>query len=211
MRSPFEGLTKFQKNKLFDLLGVHIYNFDKNQEILPTIKNENIIGIILEGSAQIVDVEYNGNEIVKEKLEKDSVFGSNISYTNSESCQIIAKHDTQVLVIDYVKLINPVNLNHNYFNLFFYNLFDIMSDKLKKMNERVKILEKKQIREKLLEFFDIEYKKYHIRNTINLNFSFKHLADYLAIDRSAMFREIKHMKEEKLIEIHNKKINLLYK
>ena len=64
MRSPFEGLTKFQKNKLFDLLGVNIYNFDKNKEILPTIKNENIIGIILEGSAQIVDVEYNGNEIV---------------------------------------------------------------------------------------------------------------------------------------------------
>ena len=43
MATPFDGLTKFQINKLFDLLGVHIYKFSKNQEVLPTIKNKNIV------------------------------------------------------------------------------------------------------------------------------------------------------------------------
>ena len=210
MKSPFEALSKVQINKLFDLLGVHIYKYKKNQEILPTIKNDNIVGIILDGYAQIVNIEYNGNEIVKEILTKDSVFGTNISATNSEYCQIIAKQDTQVLVIDYIKLINPENLNHNYFNIFINNLFDIINHKLKSMNERVKILEKKQIREKLLEFFEIEHKKTRLKN-INLDFSFKDLADYLAIDRSAMFRELKHLKEDKFIEINNRKITLLYK
>ena len=42
MNSPFEGLTKSQVNKLFELLGVHIYKYDKNQELIPTIRNENI-------------------------------------------------------------------------------------------------------------------------------------------------------------------------
>ena len=66
------------------LLGVHIYKFSENQEILPTIKNENIIAIILDGYAQIINIEYNGNEIIVEELFKDSVFGTNISATNSE-------------------------------------------------------------------------------------------------------------------------------
>ena len=210
MKNPFENLLKNQINKLYDLLGVHIYKYKKTQEILPTIKNENIVGIILDGSAQIVNIEYNGNEIVQEILLKNSVFGTNISATNSEYCQIIAKQDTEVLVIDYIKLINPENLNHNYFNIFLNNLFDIYNSKIRIMNERIKILEKKQIREKLLEYFEIEHKKSRFRY-FYLNYSFKDLADYLAIDRSAMFRELKHLKEDKFIEINNRKITLLYK
>ena len=194
MKSPFENLSKLQINKLYDLLGVHIYKFTKNQEVLPTIKSENIIAIILSGYAQIVNIEYNGNEIM----------------TNSDDCQIIAKQDTQVLVIDYNKLMNPDNLKHTYFNTFFMNLFDIINTKFKEKNERVKILEKKQIREKLLEYFEIENKKTRL-NFFYLPFTFRDLADYLAINRSAMFRELKHLKDEKFIEINDRKITLLYK
>jgi len=210
MKSPFEELSSSQINKLYNLLGVHIYKFNKNQEILPTIKTGNIIGIILDGYAQIINIEYNGNEIIMENLLVNSVFGTNISSTNSEDYQIIAKEDTQVLVIDYNKLMNPVNLKYNYFNIFFRNLFDIINVKFKEKNERVKILEKKQIREKLLEYFEIEHKKNRLR-TINLPFTFRDLADYLAVNRSAMFRELKHLKDEKFIEVKDRKITLLYK
>ena len=210
MVTPFEGLTKIQINKLYDLLGVHIYKFNNGQEILPTIKNENIIGIILNGYAQILNIEYNGNEIVIENLYKDSIFGSNISLTNSENYQIIAKQSTEVLVIDYNNLVNPKNLSHNYFNIFFMNLFDIINTKFREKNERIKILEQKQIRDRLLEYFEMEHKKTRLKN-IYLPFSFKDLADYLAINRSAMFRELKHLKDEKFIEIKNRRITLLYK
>ena len=210
MSNPFENLSKNQISKLFHILGVHIYNFKKNQEILPTIKYENILSIILHGHAQIINIEYNGNEIIMENLYKDDIFGTNISATNSEYTQIIAKEETKVLVIDYDKLINPTNLKYSYFNIFFMNLFDIINTKFKEKNERVKILEKKQIREKLLEYFEIEHKKTRQRN-IYLPFTFRDLADYLAVNRSAMFRELKHMKDEKLIEVNDRKITLLYK
>ena len=210
MRNPFDNLSKAQITKLYDLLGVHVYKYEKNQEILPTIRNDNIIGIILEGFAQIENIEYNGNEMIKENLSKNSVFGNNISYTNSDDCQIIAKQDTTVLVIDYNKLMNPSNLNHNYFNIFFSNLFDIINTKFRKTNERVKVLEKKQIREKLLEFFEKKKKKGPLNN-IYLNQTFKDLADYLSVDRSAMFRELKHLKNEGFIEVNGRKITLLYK
>ena len=210
MNSPFEDLTKFQINKLYDLLGVHIYKFSKSQEILPTIKNGNIIGIILEGSAQIKNIEYNGNEIIIENLETNSVFGTNISLTNNENYEIIAKEDSQVVVIDYDKLININNLNHNYFNIFLKNLFDIVNEKMKEKNERIRVLEKKQIRDKLLEYFEIEYKKSYLRR-IYLPFSLKDLADYMGVNRSAMFRELKHLKEDHLIEVKGNRITLLYK
>lgn len=210
MNSPFADLSALQVTKLYDLLEIHNYKFLKDQKVLPTIKNENIIGIILDGYAQIINIEYNGNEIVIEDLYKNSVFGSNISGTNSEDCEIIAKKNTEVLVIDYNKLMNPINLKYSYFNIFLQNLFDIINIKVKEKNERIRILEKKQIREKLLEYFEIQHKKTRL-NYINLPFSLRDLSDYLAINRSAMFRELKHLKEEKFIEITNRKIKLLYK
>ena len=90
------------------------------------------------------------------------------------------------------------------------NLFDIVNSKYKQSNERIRILEKKQIRDKLLEFFEIEHKKSGSKN-IYMKSTFKDLADYIAVNRSAMFRELKHLKEEKFIEVKGNKVTLLYK
>ena len=208
MKSPFANLSKVQINKLYELLGVHIYTFHKGDEVLPTIKNENIYAIILEGSAQIINSDYNGNEILMENLTENSIFGSNISATNNDNVHIFAKEYTKVLVIDYKELMNPENLKYKYFNVFFNNLFDIVNSKYKETNERVKILEKKQIRDKLLEYFDIEYSKSRL-NYFYLPFSFKELADYLAVNRSAMFRELKSLKDEHFIDVDGRRITLL--
>ena len=210
MRSPFEDLTKLQINKLFDLLSVHQYKYHRNEEILPTIKNENIVCIILEGFAQIIYMEYNGDEILMENLYKNSVFGTNISGTNNDNCEIIARDDTEVLVIDYDNLLNPKNLNHNYFNTFIRNLFDITNNKYKEKYKILRILEKKQIRDRLLEFFEINYARNPLK-TLLLPFSLKELSDYIGVNRSAMFRELSHLKDDKLIEVHGRKIKLLYK
>ncbi len=189
--------------------GVHIYRYKKNDEILQTIKNENIICIVLHGYAQLLYIEYNGNEIVLENLYEDSVFGTNISATNTDSYEIVAKEPTELLVIDYDKLMNPYNIEYKYYNIFITNLFDIINEKIKERNDRIKILEKKQIRDKLLEYFEVEYRRTHTRTIYPP--PLKDLADYIAVNRSAMFRELKHLKEEEFIQIRDKKIILLYK
>lgn len=207
---PFKELTNQQIKKIFELLDAHIYTYQQNQEMLETIKNDNIIGIITVGHAQIIHSDYNGNENIVEDLYEKAVFGTNITLTNATNYQIIAKEFTEVSVIDYDNLINTNHLKYKYFNIFLRNLFDIINNKFKEKNERLQVLEKKQIRNKLLEYFEIQYKK-SLSRVIRLPFSFKELADYLAVNRTAMFRELKNLKEENLIEIKNRKISLLYK
>ena len=143
-------------------------------------------------------------------LQNYQYFGTNISGIDYDNCEIVSKTKTKVLVIDYNKLINPKYLGHVYFNTFLLNLFDITNTKFKETNKRIRILEKKQIRDKLLEYFDIEYNG-NPSKVLYLPFSLKDLADYIAVNRSAMFRELKHLKDDKLIEIKNRKITLLYK
>ena len=77
-------------------------------------------------------------------------------------------------------------------------------------SERIKMLTNKTIRNKLLEYFNINSRKSGSRY-IYLPFNFSDLASYLAIDRSAMSREIGYLKEEGFIEIKGKRITLLYR
>lgn len=210
MLNPFEYLSQTQINKLFELLKVHIYTYKKNQEIFPTLKSENIVGIMLEGSAKVSSIDYNGNELIIENLEKNSLFDTSFISSNFETYHIIALQPTKFVVIDYDELTKSKNLSHNYFNVFLQNIFDINHEKLKYANQRIRILEKKLIRDRILEYFEFEYNKTRL-NYIVLPFSLKELADYLAINRSAMFRELRNLKDEKLITINGKKIKLLYK
>ncbi len=209
MIDPFEGLTSLQKSKLINSLESHIYKFNKNDEMIPTLKDKNIICILLEGHAEIINTNYLGEEVLNEELFENSVFGTDISNIDDIECQIKALDDCSVLIIDYNKLINIKNIEHAYYNTFIFNLLQILNSKLRNTNNRIQILTKKNIRDKLLAFFEIEYRKSRSRN-VYLPSNFKHLADYLSINRSAMFRELKALKEENFIKIDGKKITLLY-
>ncbi len=209
MDAPFNNISESQKHKLFKLLGTHIFTFNKNQEILQTIKGENVICILLSGRANIVNIDYNGEETLVEELFENSVFGSSISTIASSDCQIRAIENTSVLVIDYNKLINLSYTSYNYYNNFIINLFDIIHTKIRDKNDRIKILTQKTIRDKLLEYFKAEYMKTRSKN-IYLQISLKELADYFSINRSAMFRELRYLKDENFIKIDGRRITLLY-
>ena len=50
----------------------------------------------------------------------------------------------------------------------------------------------------------------HGSKYVYLPFNFTDLADYLGVDRSAMSREMKYLKEEGLIKVKGKKITILF-
>lgn len=209
MKGPFDGISELQKNKLIKLLKTHTYTFNKNEEILSTSKNENIICIMLEGHANIVNISYNGEEYISEKLDENSVFGTNISGIDYNEFQIRATEASKVLVIQFKQLMDPENVNHKYYNIFANNLLSIITKKLGDNNNRIKILTRKSIREKLLAFFENEY-KINRSKYIYLPSSFKDLADYLSVNKSAMFRELRNLKDEKFVKVDGKRITLLY-
>lgn len=209
MINPFEGISNLQKSKLLNKLESHIFKFNKNEEIIPTLKTKNIVCILLEGYAEIININYLGEEVLIEELYENSVFGTNISNIDGNECQIKALDNCVVLIIDYNKLINDKNLKYSYYNTFIFNLLQIFSSKLREINDRVQILTKKSIRDKLLAFFENEYRKNRYHN-IYLKSNFRDLADYLAVNRSAMFRELRNLKDENFIKVSGKRISLLY-
>lgn len=209
MINLFHNISEKNQEKLLKLLEANTFTFKKDITILSTIKDENIIGIIISGYIQIVRNDYNGNRTIIEELEENSIFGSMFSSISNNEYDIITKEDSKIIIIEYNRIIEGVKSNYAFYTQFIQNLLQIISNKINEKNDRIEILTEKTIRNKLLKYFQIVSKKNASRN-IYLPFTFTGLAEYLAVDRCAMSREIKNLKSEGFIEIKSRKITLLY-
>lgn len=206
MNNLFNNITNANKEKILKSLEGNTLHFKKNNTILSNIKQDNIIGIILEGYIQIVKTDYNGNRTIIEDLYDNDIFSSKMSNISNSEYSVTTKEDTKLIIIYFNEILNN-DLNTSYYNQFLKNLLYIMSDKMTNINNRIEILSNKTIRNKLLAYFKLMSKKNNSK-VIYLPYTFIDLADYLGVDRSAMYRELKNLKEEGLITITNKKIIL---
>ena len=71
----------------------------------------------------------------------------------------------------------------------------------------MEVLSQRTIREKLICYF-MQLAAQAKASSFSLPFTIVDLADYLSIDRSAMTRELKRMKEEGLIEMDKRCVRL---
>ena len=209
MINLFNNISDKNINKILKILNAHTITSPEKLDITPLIDADNTICYIKSGSIQINKFDYNGNKIKLEELYEYDSFLPNISYTLDEDFKIISNEPVTLIILNIDHILNKENYKYSYFNILIQNLFSIINDKIKEKNERIEILSKRSIRDKLLEYFKIISKK-NGSKVIYLPFGFTDLASYLAIDRSAMSRELKYLKEEGLISINGKRITLEY-
>lgn len=209
MDSLFDNINNSSKEKLLKILEATTLTFPRNINVFSAIKDSNSIGIIEYGSLQVIRNDYDGGRSIIEELEDNDIFGSIIYPVSEQEYEIITKEEAKIIFIDYNIIMNYNETMHSYYNQFIKNLLKIITDKISERNKRIEILTKKSIRDKLLEYFKINSQRTGSK-IVYLPFTFTELADYLAVDRSAMSREMKYLKEEGFIQVSNKKITLLY-
>ena len=205
----FRDIENSDVKKMMHCFNANFITYKKDRTIISNLGNVNMVGIILKGSAHLIRYDYDGNRTLLDKLSVGDLFGEIFTPTSSSEQSIIAISDCEILFIDYNKLINRCKKNCSCHNLLINNMLKLLAKKIASMNEKIEVLDKRSIREKLLKYFNILSQKVNSK-TFYLPFSYTDLADYLSIDRSAMMREIKNLKDEGFIKANKKKITLCF-
>ena len=209
MRNDF-NIEDFSNKLLSSCERVQLKKFEKNEIITTYIINRNQVCIVLEGSADLMRYDFNGNQMVVEKFNKFDVFGE-IFYqinTNNELF-VLAKEKSKILIFNYDIFEKKCKKNCKMHEDLLVGLPNLVLTKVSDLNLRIELLSKKTIRDKLISYFKILSEK-NFSKTFTLPCSLTDLADYLSIDRSAMMRELKSLKEEGFIKKSDKnKITLL--
>ena len=200
--SIFKNMTPSEINEVLISLGARKIKFRKEHIIVSNLVEDDLIGIVLSGKASIVNYDYFGNRDIIDSLEYDAIFGKPFSYINGDVL-IVADTDCEILFLDYHELTR----NSSKYNIINQNINHELTLKIYNLYEKLEILSKRTIREKLLSYFNNLSRK-RGKKTFNLPITYIELADYLSVDRSAMMRELKKLKDGKKIASDGKKITL---
>lgn len=210
MDSEF-SIEKFLNDFSRTCKSVQKKSFKKNHLITTYIQKRNQICILLNGEADLVRYDQNGDKSIIEHFTKNDIFGEAfyIVTTNNEF-SVEAKKNCDVLFFSYDNINQKCKNNCKFHQTLSENFSNLILNKVMHLNTRVEILTKRSIREKLRGYFNILSTR-NLSQTFSLPFSLTDLADYLSVDRSAMMRELKSLKDEGFIKKSGNKITLLYK
>ena len=104
------------------------------------------------------------------------------------------------------KLERRCEKNCGHHNRMIENMFRLIRDKATALSERVEVLSRRSIREKLLCYFSLQQAK--CGGSFTLPFSLSALADYISTDRSAMMRELKKLRQSGRVRIEGRKVTI---
>lgn len=194
--------------RLLPCLEAKTMTFKKGNIILNNISDNHHFGILLKGSANVIQIDNNGNRSIIETLKKNDLFETEMFHMTNNEISVIALEETQIMIIAYEKVLIQCKKNCTYHTQFIDNILKILIRKINVNYFHMQLLSKKTIREKIIEYFQyISLEKQTKKFTLPMSYS--DLADYLSTDRSALMREIKKLKEEGIIEIKNKMVTLI--
>ena len=206
MTKLFENINDKNILKLKRILKSSTAIYRKNVNVLSNVNMTDFIALIDTGSVQLIYNDYDGNNTVLEELQ---FFGSITYNVNSDEITCITKEETQITFIEYNEITNDEIIKTDFYIIFIKNLIKILNEQLHNKNARIELLTKHTTRDKLLEYFK-QYSKKKGSKRFKLPMTYTDLASYLSVDRSAMTREIKYLKNEGFIEAENKIITIKF-
>ena len=174
------------------------------------IQKRNQICVLLTGEADLVRYDLNGGKSIIEHYTKNDIFGEAFYIvTVNNELLVEAKKNCEVLFFSYNNIYERCKQNCKFHQLLTEKFCRIVVNKVTNLNTRIEVLTKRTIRDKLLGYFSILSMR-NLSRTFELPFSLTDLADFLSVDRSAMMREIRNLKDEGFIKKNGNKLTLLY-
>ena len=206
----FEGITNEECARMFQCFGAREAGYEAGALISEFDGEQNAVGVLLSGSADLVRLDADGNRTILETLEEGGVFGEVLAFagTGGDSIFLECRRDCRVLYLDYDQITKRCENACACHSQVVTNLFQLLSKKSLHLSRRIEVLACRSIREKLLCYFE-QLARREKSDTITLPFSLSALAEYISADRSAMMREMRKMREEDLISTEGRSVTLL--
>ncbi|PHV70776.1 transcriptional regulator [Sporanaerobium hydrogeniformans] len=202
--SLFSAVKESNLEKL--IAGNHIYQ--KHYMKGATVHNANetcrTLDIVLSGSLVAYSLSTNGSATTMFEFSQGSVIGANLLFGDNHSypLTIYCLTDCQIIHID----INAVlEFLHDY--NFTLHYIKSISQNSQGINQKIAMFTQRTLRENIMDYFK-QQTIIQKSSVILLPMSKRQLADYLGVQRPSLFRELKKLKEEGIIEINNRTITI---
>ncbi len=208
--SLFEGIDPGDISGMLDCLGAVIRKAGKHGQILAEGSSAEYMGILLTGSAQIEKLDYYGNRSIVNQIAPGELFAESFACAGVPTLpvQVVAEEDCEYMLIHCQRITVGCANACCFHSRLIYNLLKIVARRNLAFHQKQEITSHKTTREKLMAYL-LSQAKAANSNRFTIPFDRQGLADYLAVERSAMSTELGKLKKDGVIDFRRSEFTIL--
>lgn len=167
-------------------------------------------GIVLKGKVHILQDDFWGNCHILSVVQPGNIFGEAYACLGNEKLQIAihAETDCRILFINLQKAMHICKNTCAFHEKLVKNVLYSIARKNLNLTTKIQHTSKRSIREKVLSYLSEESRR-NESSYFTIPFTRQQMADFLAVDRSALSKELARMKQEGLIEYERNQFHLM--
>ena len=203
----FQRISFSDFERMLGCMSAKTVFYKKDDVILLSGDTINFVGLILSGSVKIIKEDIDGRFSILTKFDVSEVFGEAFACAgiSQSPVTIQAAEDSEILFIDYKKIITSCTNVCPFHSMFIENMLKLVALKNLMLNQKIEILSKRTTREKLMCYFDTQR---GAAKKFTIPFNREELARYLCVDRSAMSNELCKMRDEGQIKFNRNEFEI---
>ena len=210
-RTPlFSGVGEHEISAMLKCLQAKMLIFKKGDYVFREGEHIDCITVLVAGKLLIQHDDFWGNRNIINIIHIGEIFGE--AYVAPESGpllnDVITEEESTVIFFDIKKILTVCPSACRFHSMVVQNLFYSISEKNRKLVQKIGHMSKRSTRAKLLSYLSEEAKK-HNNSQFTIPFTRQQLADFLCVDRSAMSNELCKMRDEGLLEFDKNNFILL--
>ena len=206
----FSGVGDDDISAMLNCLQAKIRTFQKGDYVFREGEHIDHITVLLDGKLLIQHDDFWGNRNIVHVIRVGEMFGE--AYAAPESGvllnDVIAEEDSTIIVFDVKRILTVCSSACRFHSMVVQNLLFSISEKNRKLLQKIGHMSKRSTRAKLLSYLSEEAKRHNSRH-FTIPFTRQQLADFLCVDRSAMSNELCKMRDEGLLIFDKNEFTLL--
>lgn len=208
----FAQMSAVQIGQALQLLSPRQKQLKKDAFIFTAGDNATAVGIVLTGSAYVVQEDFWGNRTILANLSQGDLFGESFPFALAKTLpvSVIAQTACTVLLLDCKKMIGSIKEDSVVQQTLIQNMLAILAQKNMMLTQKIELVTKRSIKEKVLAYLSMQALSAK-QSTFIIPFNRQELADYLSVDRSALSSTLSKMRDEGLLTFYKNQFTLITK
>lgn len=206
----FAGISPENRRSMLHCIGHRQRTCPKGEIIVFEEESVRHVGLILSGAVDMVKEDIWGGRTLLLRMGPHELFGETFACGSDSSATVtfVVAEDSEVLFLPFRNVLHTCTHVCDFHYRLIENMVRVIADKNRELLQKVEIISRKTLREKILAYLSRESERQGSRY-VELPLGRQELAAYLCADRSALTRELAGMKADGLIDYERNLFRIL--
>lgn len=206
----FEGIAEDDAAAMLGCIGSYRKEYGKNAFISLAGDAVTCVGLVLSGRVHMIKEDLWGEKTIIAVIEPGELFGETFACgtIDTSTVSFSAVEKSEALMLPFERVMHTCSNTCPFHQRLVENMLKMIADKNRQLMEKVEIISKLTLREKIVTYLSLCAQQAGSRS-FEISLSRTEMAEFLCANRSALARELGKMKAEGLIDYSKNTFSIL--